>query len=137
MIDREKVIKGLECCTEYCDDETGCPYSVYEADGFECQEKLREDAIALLKEQMPRVMTLDEITDEYCDYVFVEDISDPEYEYLLYAFPYGHDDIYVYMIMQDSIQMSAEYMSNSYNKTWRCWNTRPTDEQRVAEPWRQ
>ena len=52
MPDREKVIKGLECCDGYCDDETGCPYSD-ELEPFDCQEQLRADAIALLKAQEP------------------------------------------------------------------------------------
>lgn len=46
----EKVIKGLECCNGYCDDETGCPY-FDELEAFDCQEQLRADAIALLKAQ--------------------------------------------------------------------------------------
>lgn len=47
MPDREKVIKGLECCDGYCDDETGCPYD--ELEPFDCQKQLRADTIALLK----------------------------------------------------------------------------------------
>lgn len=50
MTDREKVIKGLECCDGYCnDDETGCPFDALEP--FDCQKQLRADAIALLKAQ--------------------------------------------------------------------------------------
>ena len=52
MADRENVIRGLECCDGYCDDETGCPYSD-EFEPFDCQEQLRADAIALLKAQEP------------------------------------------------------------------------------------
>lgn len=52
MMDREKVIKGLECCDGYCDDETGCPYfGVFEP--FDCEKQLRADTIALLKAQEP------------------------------------------------------------------------------------
>lgn len=50
MTDREKVIKGLECCMlsykDGCDD---CPYT----DKGMCQELLGENAIALLKAQEP------------------------------------------------------------------------------------
>lgn len=46
MTDREKVIKGLECCKEaYC---PACPY-YYETKEGACQ--MHDDAIALLKEQ--------------------------------------------------------------------------------------
>lgn len=46
MIDREKVIKGLECCKsveEYC---VNCPYNEEV-----CTTTLSADALALLKEQ--------------------------------------------------------------------------------------
>ena len=61
MIDREKVIKGLECCDGYCDDETGCPY-FDELEPFDCQEQLRADAISLLKawEPVKPILDIDE-----------------------------------------------------------------------------
>lgn len=49
MIDREKVIKGLELCNfgydGFC-DERECPYYQHG-----CPEGLRDDILALLKEQ--------------------------------------------------------------------------------------
>lgn len=48
MAEREKVIKGLECCTapgRNCDMR--CPY--YDED--ECEARLERDALILLKEQ--------------------------------------------------------------------------------------
>jgi hypothetical protein len=62
MPDREKVIKGLECCTKkvciYKDTEKECPYcelcGEYE-DAFEdCTTALAKDAIALLRAQEQR-----------------------------------------------------------------------------------
>ena len=44
-MDREKVIKGLECCTNSCSN--GCPYADIDDD---CQGMLCKDALALLKE---------------------------------------------------------------------------------------
>lgn len=61
MMDRDKVIKALECCTKkiciYKDTEKECPYwelcGEYE-DAFEdCTTALAKDAIALLKAQEP------------------------------------------------------------------------------------
>ena len=48
MPDREKVIKGIDICLQrfHCGED--CPY--YE---LECMEQLREDVLALLKEQNP------------------------------------------------------------------------------------
>jgi hypothetical protein len=65
MTEREKVIKGLECCDGYCDDETGCPY-FDELEPFDCQEQLRADAIALLKAQEPVEPTIGGDADGTC-----------------------------------------------------------------------
>lgn len=50
MIDREKVIKALECCLKesdhlYSNPCNGCPY-----EGQECIDRMKTDALALLKE---------------------------------------------------------------------------------------
>lgn len=53
MPDREKVIKGLECCSNLDDACVNCPYD-YSGDGGEAsclRGQLMPDAIALLKEQ--------------------------------------------------------------------------------------
>jgi len=53
MADREKVIKGLECCqlAYECKPYERCPYS----NGYECGDcdinQLHYDALAMLKEQ--------------------------------------------------------------------------------------
>ena len=63
MIDREKVIKGLECCIitpDICSDV--CPYFGKCDENDYCDEKLFKDALALLKAQAPRLMTLGELT---------------------------------------------------------------------------
>lgn len=56
-IDREKVIKGMECCANYLCDPKDCPY--YEND--HCENKLLHDALALLKAQEPQARTLGEL----------------------------------------------------------------------------
>jgi hypothetical protein len=50
MPDREKVIKGLECCgySRFMDKCQECPY-----DGKDCFRRLKEDALALLQAQEP------------------------------------------------------------------------------------
>lgn len=50
MIDREKVIRGLECCKEAC--AIGCcPYWNGSITDGSCMLKLHANALALLKEQ--------------------------------------------------------------------------------------
>lgn len=55
MPDREKVIKGLEACSDVYYGADGacssCPYS--QTNGDRCLAELVHDAIALLKEQEP------------------------------------------------------------------------------------
>ena len=53
--DREKVIKGLECCTDgfmMCKRER-CPYYGKAPIDSTCRIELEKDALALLKEQEP------------------------------------------------------------------------------------
>ena len=55
MTDREKVVKGLECCVAIPDGApcpNDCPYAIdYDCDGY--AGTLFRDALALLKEQEP------------------------------------------------------------------------------------
>ena len=61
---REKVIKGLECCTK--DECECCPYEnvCFGDDEVEIFDTLARDALALLKAQEPMVMTLEEVTED-------------------------------------------------------------------------
>lgn len=134
MKDREMIIEALqymisEDCTEtqhdYIDDI--------------------EAAIALLKAQEPRVLTLEEaLVDnndsiEISPYVFVE-IKDRDDIFIGSV----HDDIYgdyhsndikihVYRIW---ITDSKIYPKADYMKTVRFWNHKPTDKQRQAVKWK-
>lgn len=62
MTEREKVIKGLECCEKkvciFRDTEKDCPYwelcGEYDDAFKDCTTALAKDAIALLKAQEPR-----------------------------------------------------------------------------------
>ena len=52
MVNREKVIKGLELCTERSlDCAAYCPYINASHDWMTCTDVLMTDALALLKEQ--------------------------------------------------------------------------------------
>ena len=60
-MDREKVVKGLECCADSC--RHGCPY----ADDDDCESALCADALALLKEQAERIQKYERVILEYED----------------------------------------------------------------------
>ena len=75
MADREKVIKGLECCTMECTYDhpfrcKGCPYS---QDDAPCEAlPVKRDALALLKENEKEIKALRLLVEwaEECDFGF-------------------------------------------------------------------
>lgn len=55
MVDKEKVIKGLETCSQktvlyVCSQ---CPYNNDDDDTYDCTQALAEDALAMLREREP------------------------------------------------------------------------------------
>ena len=125
----EKVIKGLECCDGYCDDETGCPY-YDELEPFDCQEQLRADAIAMLKAQEPRVMTEAELREIQCEIPVWIEVPFEGYDFGHWVLVgYNH---YEYKGAKFSFDEGA---LDGMGVKWRCWTSRPTDEQREATPW--
>lgn len=129
MADRTTVLKGLERCAGI--DCTGCPYQRISP----CQNKLVADALALLKEQEPRVMTEEELKR-------IEPYS-----------VYWGEGLYVRNLWPmaftaEAIQNTDEgYLKDSYGRAyeldlynkdvmgWRIWTARPTEEQRKAVSW--
>ena len=87
------------------------------------------DAIALLKAQEPRVMTA---TEAYtADYVYIEfdGVITPAIRTTNERD--GHRESYF-----ATQQLGGDWMRwDDYGITWRCWTSRPTDEQREAAPW--
>lgn len=138
MTDREKVIEGLECCADdkpfyhaHCDD---CPYNGLNPDNLGGCTKLYRDALELLKEQEPRVIDADEIvlSADPSKWLWVERKGD----YCAEAFKAGKT--ISGLIAFDSETPGAFLYCerpDEYGKTWRCWTSRPTDEQRNAVKW--
>lgn len=119
MPDREKVIKGLE---QFISDFK--PYCGNEADWGRVF-----DALALLKAQEPRVLTPTEAYTADFAYVEFDRVITPalrtsnERE--------GHRESYF-----ATQQLGGEWMRwDDYGITWRCWTSRPTDEQQKAVRW--
>ena len=104
----EKVIKGLECCIVDNNEPCNCPYC---GDGG-CIGSLMRDALALLKAQGPRVMTLEEALNS----LVIEYRSGKLQEVGKLVFTKGF-----------------EY----YGNLWRVWDRIPTDQQRGETPWQQ
>lgn len=122
---RAKVIKGLEAILE----ET--------ADMF--YRSTIQDALALLKAQQARVMTLDLPPSEWEDKVIWLEIKGKKPIPCLFRkccdrMMFGR---YERIMSFDAIGSSKEggYFLRNYGVNWRCWTSRPTVEQREATPW--
>ena len=133
MPDREKVIKALECC-RYVETWSFhnceiCPYKEAGHGVVGCEDQLVSDALDLLKEQKPRVMTPYEVRAEYeivwldrknisCEVAILQRIACSIYEFSIM----GTDEM-------------PSLLESQYGKTWRCWTFRPTEEQMRDTKW--
>ena len=129
---REKVMAGLECLTHVdfavykseC-EKRDCPYK-----DTDCEIAVMEDALALLKAQEPRVMTLEEIRMHEVYWAERENVSRPWPIAMHHIRNVGPLNEPVY---QD--YMGDDFNIKEYGKIWRCWTSYPTDEQRKAVKW--
>ncbi len=128
---REKVIRGLE---RFIDD-----FKPFCGNRNDWQRVY--DALALLKAQEPRVMTLEEIKslpDE-------TDVWLEESECIVVAVTISkqgenwgivkENTTFFYGIEGNSYNDGGDYEDADYGKYWRCWTSRPTPEQRKEVPW--
>ena len=131
MADRKEVMTWLKICG-MGDCSACCPYRNGEVRASTCYEQLMTDALSLLKEQEPRVLTVDEVKAiPYDADIWIET------EYYV-----GKITIFAATINTKGMRGVMVYGSHktydyeAYNKLWRCWTSRPTDEQREAIPWK-
>ena len=133
MNDREKVISEFErCIGSFSPADTSDEY-------FMCVCKR---ALELLKEQEPKVLTREELKqfderpcwfESHGTYMGQKGFWIIPYMFTCYETMY-----YVYPLMQINDRGDRHYSElglSAYNKAWRCWSSRPTDEQREAVTW--
>ena len=123
---REKVIRGMECClkAESSDDCVECPYFNGKTD---CVRQKNTDALALLKEQEPLMMTLDEVR-ECNDWMWVE-YQNGYSEWNKQSDTFAWDEGGI-------MWNDATFDSNDeYGTEWRCWTSRPSPEQMRETKW--
>jgi len=125
MTDREKVMWSLARCScgvpDACSD---CYYDNYPP--RICVQHLTSDALALLKAQEPRVMTIDEVG----TWVMIDRVDRApivvEVRNRFMAWVVGDE----YYDLPDS-NLSREL----YGKEWRCCTSRPDEKRRAETPW--
>ena len=136
-IDREKVIKGLNSCSGSDPCVNSCPYYDNCGNNYSCTSNLAKDALALLKEQEAKILTVNQLEDALDTVVWLEtpvseNLADGYSLIMAYSHKYGYmffDSPFGDNPSQDRLEYSE------YGKSWRCWNKRPTDEQRQAVKW--
>ena len=138
MAELGKVLNALENCTAHpkCRD-CGWKECEYEHETVEIPLTLAKDAHSLLKAQEPRVMTLEELEDAldtvvWLDIPNTENLADG-YSLIM---AYSHKNGFIFLespFGDNPSQDRFEY--KDYGITWRCWTSRPTDEQREAVKW--
>lgn len=121
MADLEKVVWSLERCASSVPDACkDCKY-----DNFPpriCVAHLAKDALELLKEQKPRVITIDEFRQYSGETMWLETKNNELQQLTM-------DGIAI-------VLMEAEINRwDGCGSYWRCWNKRPTDEQRREVKW--
>lgn len=130
MVDREKVIGSLETAVKNFERYSGDEYG-HEYDYARVEVDVLEDALALLKAQEPRVMTVEEVKAFEWDYCYLEQERQPGKEYRMIMGDYALTCITWPCITS----MRIEYGDSSYGVKWRCWTSRPDEKRRAETPW--
>ena len=133
MDEREGVIYDIERCI--CRAPDACrDCSKYSDDStvIRCMEELLKDALALLKAQEPRVMTLEEVLEQNWDYCYLEYDAVRGREAQIFS---GGRHRLTCVTWPSITSMRLSPGDKEYGKRWRCWTSRPTDEQREAVKW--
>lgn len=144
MIDRDKVVSRLQIIRTWA--EVGKNYNGIQGEGcLRDTVNWIDDAIVLLKEQEPRVLELEELKQfvgHPCWFESSGTYMGKEGFWIIPSmfkmFCGGETVFYVSVLMKNSdcgMTYHGELGLSVYNKVWRCWSSRPTDEQREVEPW--
>jgi len=102
--------------------------------GIKQLQTLINDATELLRVQMPRVMSLEEVRQFVYGSPYIIETNLPGDEPRLMWGLYSHQGVsgnFDFAITDGRKRL----FDADYGKTWRCWTSRPTDEQREAAPW--
>ena len=136
MVDREKLMWDIERCISHVPDACcDCSHADYE--GFPgCMETLLKEAYDLLKAQEPHVMTLEEVRNAYNSPMWFESKGAFRGQKGFWCLHLGVSPSFHIRLMPTIGEQSTELSLTNYGTVWRCWDRRPTDEQREATPWR-
>ncbi len=139
MTKLEKVVRGLECCCEQHGGPELCEQCPYTNEPFPCGNAIMRDALALLRDQMPRVMTLEEVYEDYDRVVWIECDDSKTQSVGQYRGRTGwHANCVTIWVRFVTMSFAADYLhrrADKYGKEWRVWSARPSPEQMANTPW--
>lgn len=133
MAEPEKVIRGLECQYEPRMTCYGCGYFIAR-DKLCNKNKIFREAVDLLKAQEPRVMMLEDAkqaeagTVVWLEWRIESKINSAIFFRLINK---GIDDSLEFHVLDGFVAARLA----CYGTEWRCWTSRPTDEQREKVKW--
>ena len=136
MTELEKVIKGLEHTQSNMGDInlalTHCPECPY-YNISDCEAALISDALNQLKKYEPRVLKLSEINKHDIVYYEIKKFRDIKPAIVLHTNAVTHHRF----LTHDEFFDFSVYIPDDikYEKTWRCWNTKPNEEERKTIEW--
>lgn len=106
--------------------------SAYWATLSEEEHKAFDLAVDALTAKQPRVMTLEEVEDLPYGHVLIETDKSGSLRWLD-ALLFCKNANFSFDFI--TLEGRARLLGTEYNQEWRCWSSRPTDEQREATPW--
>ena len=124
LIEALEYCKGKRPLNKCC---AGCPYA-----GVGCAIDV---AISKLKAQEPRVMTSEEVRCANEEPMWFESKGTFRGRKGFWVLSKGVSPSYVIRLIPTIGKDDTELSLAAYGKVWRCWTSRPTDNQREAEPW--
>lgn len=124
---REQLVSGLQILRTWCAVSPDFGKGLSIDDCHKAVEWL-DDALELLNEQEPRVLTPVEVM--LAESVWLEDIDKEKVIHGLRCSSGGGKHWFVVSSMEAVSAMDADY-----GVRWRCWTSEPTKAQREATPW--
>jgi hypothetical protein len=125
------------CITEpKCKD---CPWTECETIGHSTIEIPRDLALAVMRELVahePRVMTIDDMRDlKRGDFAIIEQKSGVIVPVIVEENIELNNDLILLQVVASMGKQRVNADYEYYGKTWRCWTSVPTEEQRESVKW--
>lgn len=98
----------------------------------EAEHKAFDLAVDALTAKQPHVLTLEEVEDLPYGHVLIETDKSGSLRWLD-ALLFCKNANFSFDFI--TLEGRARLLGTEYNREWRCWSSRPTDEQRKATPW--